>query len=264
MKMKLSRIILKSGFNRIIISKMLAVIIFSLLFLKSYSITDALKLKIQNATHSDEAVVRFLPSATAGFDSGYDAWKLFSSNPLVPSIYTRIDSVSALSINALPSLTNDVDIPIYIKVGATGNYTITATEIGAFAANIDIILEDTQTGYTQNLRVNTTYSINVTDTAIFNATANRFIVNFSIQITTSVLLYENTNCPLVYINDNVLNISHYEVMKKVQLYTIDGKLHFDAENTNQLIINIEEQHNKVMLLIISTKNKVFKQKILIR
>jgi len=250
--------------NKVIYFKFFFTIIFSTLLLKSYSITDALKLKIQNSTHSDETVIRFLPTATTGFDSGYDAWKMFSSNPLVPSIYTRIDSVSALSINALPSLVNDLNVPLYIKVGATDNYTIIATEIGTFAGNINIILEDTQTGYTQDLRTNASYTINVTDTAIFNATPNRFIVHFSVQVTTSLLSYENTHHPLVYISYNVLTISHSAIMDKVQLYTIDGKLLFDTENINQLSKNIEEESNKVMLLIIFTKDKVFKQKIVNR
>src|SRR6267378_3327803 len=61
---------------------------------------DAIKLKVSGNSYSDETVIRFLEGASPGFDSNYDAWKLFSPNQNVPSIFTKEKTGKAVSVNA--------------------------------------------------------------------------------------------------------------------------------------------------------------------
>lgn len=148
----------------------------------AFSITNALKLKISNAAYSDEAVIRYLAGATCGFDGSYDAWKLFSANKAVPAIYTEIGPASDLSINAYPALTKDEQMQVYVCVGSVGTYSITATEVGAFDAGVDIFIENTQTGYFQNLRTNSVFTFSVADTGVFNSSKGIFKVYFSLPV----------------------------------------------------------------------------------
>jgi PKD repeat protein len=114
--------------------------------------TDALKLRIEGNNFSDEAIVRFVPDATEGYDGNYDAWKLFSMNQQVPSIYTRIDSLTPLSINGLPIFQEKRTVEIFVDINAAGSYTIIPSEPGPFAAGVCIMLEEVQTGNYYDLR----------------------------------------------------------------------------------------------------------------
>ena len=143
------------------------------------SITNALKIKISDSLYSDEAVVRFLPNATSNFDSGYDAWKLFGSNPSVPAIFTNIDSQSHLSINALSAFAKetDFDLELSIKVSYSKFYTIKSIETGTFSNGVSIMLEDKITGMIYPFRNGSSLNIYLFANSI--ATAGRFILHFS-------------------------------------------------------------------------------------
>lgn len=161
------------AFNRMLL--FLIVLIISPLSL--FSISDALKIKISNVSYSDETVVRFLGSATTGFDSSYDAWKLFSSNANVPAIYTKIDSASELSINALPLLEEETTVALFLRLNVPGNYTFQSIELGAFPLKANIALEDTYTGMVYNFRGGSSFSINL---GIISSSSNsRFFLRFS-------------------------------------------------------------------------------------
>ncbi|MBA3705684.1 MAG: PKD domain-containing protein [Bacteroidetes bacterium] len=179
--------------------------IYSLIFLLAgtisancYAITNALKIKIASNSYSDETVIRYVTGATSGFDGSYDAWKLFSSNTAVPQIYTMIDATSSLSINAYPNLLTDQVVKVYARVGSIGTYTITVSEIGAFASNMDIIIENTACGSFQNLRTNPVYTFYVSDIAAFNSNPGKFKIHFSLPtvfaITNATKAANNGTC----------------------------------------------------------------------
>lgn len=163
---------------------MKAIFIFRLIILFNFiltnnlfSLNDALKIKLLNSTYSDEAVVRFLPNALPSFDSNYDAWKLFSSNNLIPAIYTKIDSASFLSINALPIYDSKQEIPLYVKITTPGAYTFQSIELGLFSANTSVFLEDKYTGMHYNFRNGASVSVYLHQTALTDS--NRFVLHFS-------------------------------------------------------------------------------------
>ncbi|MFZ4707611.1 MAG: T9SS type A sorting domain-containing protein, partial [Bacteroidales bacterium] len=100
-------------------------------------VPNLIRLEVSGNGYKDEAVVRFVPEATAGFDGNYDAHKLFGDVAAAAQIST---GSMPLAINSLPE-TNIV--PVGVKIGTSGTYTIAATEIN----NLEwVALEDTKTG----------------------------------------------------------------------------------------------------------------------
>ncbi|MDF2436012.1 MAG: hypothetical protein K0Q95_388 [Bacteroidota bacterium] len=144
----------------------------------SSAVSDALKIKVINGNTSDETVVRFLPGATSGFDGNYDAYKLFSTSAVVPAAFTRLDSATALSVNAMPSLNSITSIALYTHIKVAGNYTFQAIELGTgFPAGVIIKLEDTQTGISYNFRHGQSFSVFLPVNTI--TTSNRFTIHFT-------------------------------------------------------------------------------------
>ena len=103
---------------------------------------NALRIKITGNGYSDETIIRLVNGASQNFDGNYDAWKMFSPNPNVPSIYTAINTGQALSINSLPEFTKDTSITIYTNIPANGNYVINIEEVYAFTSNYKMSLSD--------------------------------------------------------------------------------------------------------------------------
>ncbi|MBL7884659.1 MAG: PKD domain-containing protein, partial [Bacteroidia bacterium] len=167
----------------------LALLIIGCLVEKSFSINDALKVKISNTTYSDETVVRFLDGATDNFDFDYDAWKLFSSNPNIPAIFTKTDSVSDLSINAFPNLTGKKEVELFLKIVTAGIYTIQAYEIGLFTEGTSIMLEDKYTGNVYFFKDNASITLNISATSVLSP--SRFVLHFSPP---TVLFSTNVSC----------------------------------------------------------------------
>ncbi len=84
-------------------------------FKNTPEIPQALRIRIENTTSSDEAAIVLSQYATDEFDGNKDAYKLLSTNKQVPQIYTTIDSTTRLSVNSLNSKVNSHEIPLYVK-----------------------------------------------------------------------------------------------------------------------------------------------------
>ena len=128
-------------------------------------VSDIVRLEVIGNGHTDETVIRVLETATSDFDGQWDAHKLFGSVDDAPAIYS-VDN-DMMAINSLPA-TNTV--PVGVKAGVPGEFTITATETSEFA---DVILEDLLTGAITDLKNNAytfSYDMNMD---------NRFILHFT-------------------------------------------------------------------------------------
>jgi hypothetical protein len=128
-------------------------------------VADIVRLEVSGNGYADETVIRFLDVATQSFDGDWDASKLFEEIPEAAAIYSTDNGMMA--INSLPA-TNTV--PLGVKAGIPGEFTITATETSEFA---DVILEDLLMGTFTDLKSNSyTFSYDMN----FD---NRFIVHFT-------------------------------------------------------------------------------------
>ncbi len=86
-------------------------------------IADIVRLEVSGNGYMDETAIRFLDIATSDFDADWDAHKLFGTVNEAPAIYCADNGMMA--INSLPE-TNTV--PVGVKAGVPGEFTITATE----------------------------------------------------------------------------------------------------------------------------------------
>ena len=127
-----------------------------------------LRLKMNGNGKSDAAVVYFKSNATEEFDGVYDAFRLFSwrMDPSdnrfmdVPHLFTVTSGEkTALSINALPEkLIGDVVIPLGVRIGTSGEYTITKEELNFVGVNVYLV--DKDENVTINLNTENVYTFN--------------------------------------------------------------------------------------------------------
>jgi hypothetical protein len=122
-------------------------------------VPDLINLRIEGNTGYDEAVIYFSSDATVAYDNEFDAYKLFAEFPR-SEIYSVIGANTKASINVLPDFQTSAMIPIGIRTGATGSYTLTASHMESFPAGTLIFLEDlgTPNHYTFNLIDNPVYT----------------------------------------------------------------------------------------------------------
>ncbi len=137
-------------------------------------IADMIRLEILDNKNDEfhQAIVMFRPDATEGFDSEYDAEKLFENNPAIPHLYTFTPKKEALIINTLPQAEETDIIPVAMKA-KVGKYTISAKELNLnrFAT---VYLQDTETGKIVDLSTN-----DYTFKHEGGETAGRFVLRFN-------------------------------------------------------------------------------------
>lgn len=128
-------------------------------------ISNYVKLKVSGTGYTDETVVRFVDSATDGFDGQWDAYKLSSMEEL-PEIFS-LSGETEMAINALPS-TESVQLGFRGQPGEY--YTFEATELSDLPY---VILEDKLTGISTDLS-ETGYTFSYQPDA-----GTRFILHFT-------------------------------------------------------------------------------------
>tara|TARA_B100000809_G_scaffold230609_1_gene245171 strand:- start:1102 stop:2343 length:1242 start_codon:yes stop_codon:yes gene_type:complete len=160
---------------------------------------NAFRIKIEGNGYSDETIIRMVNGASPNFDSMYDAWKLFSPNPNVPSIYTEISSGQELSINSLPEFTEDKSITLFTNIPTTGIYTLNIEEVYPLTSNYKISLTDIATN--SHYRVLSDTSLTFT----FNTQQNSPTFTFNIS---TPLLYSITNESCFTMNDGSVMIEN--------------------------------------------------------
>jgi hypothetical protein len=133
-------------------------------FYKS-AVSNLVRLQVSGQGFTDEAIVRFAANATAGFDGDYDAYKLFGDVAKAAQLYTL--GSTPLAINTMPETST---VPVGIHVGASGTYTIAATEINDFTK---VTLEDTKTAVFTDM-LTTSYTFNF----VPGENEQRFVLHF--------------------------------------------------------------------------------------
>jgi len=147
---------------------------------------DILKLNLNGLAYSDETIIRFNSMATNDFDLNLDALKFYSFTSDVPAITSLMDTTK-YSINALPLLTNDISLPIKVRVGISGTYSISLDSISRIPAGSCVILHDLKTGIQTDLRTTPTYTFTIADTTQYP----RFRLNIGKPVQTSAV---SANC----------------------------------------------------------------------
>jgi len=180
------------------------------------AIPNLLHLGITGNNYQDETYILFTPGATAGFDSDYDAYKLWGL-PDAPQLYSMIPG-AVLSGNVLPSIESNPEVSLGLRVGAETTYTITASGMESFDLSVPIYLDDLRLGVSANLRENPEYSFS----AAPGDPQNRFRVRF--HSTTGIDAQKAINIFIYAANEQLVlnNAGNYE--GNYYVYGINGQL----------------------------------------
>lgn len=131
------------------------------------------RLKMQGQpNYLEECVFYYQAGATNGFDSDYDAYKLFGPNP-APHISIDNDSL-LMSINGIPPVSQTYSTHILATTHLTGSFTITAADVQGFPSGTCIYLKDIQTNTTVNLLLSA-YAFYLSNTT----SSSRFILTIT-------------------------------------------------------------------------------------
>jgi hypothetical protein len=134
---------------------------------------NRLTLTLSNGTNWDDAIIMFENNSTAGQDRS-DAEKLFSMSTSIPQVYSIIDNNMKAGLNSLPPASN-ITVPVGFVAPADGNYSLKATGTETFGLLTGLVLEDLNTGISQDLIQNPVYSFS----SLEKEDAGRFLLHFS-------------------------------------------------------------------------------------
>jgi hypothetical protein len=157
-------------------------------------------------SYSDKISVHFNSNATAGYDPGFDAYKLEGLHE-APQLYTLIGDTH-VTCNSLPFDKKNMVILMDFSCGLPGGYTLVADSLGTFDSDISVSLEDLKLNSTQDLKINRVY--NFTYDTLDNA--SRFLLHF-----------DNPNLG-VNGTANIRPVEIYSFGSSVYIRSADGKM----------------------------------------
>ncbi len=144
-------------------------------FFRVGSISDLLRIALNDGTISDESAIRFSADATAEFDPNLDAYKL--KNPAV-NLSSVTDQGTKLAINSLPALDCTSSISLDVSDVAAGSYSFDFSGFDSFDDSVQFMLTDTFLGYSVDVKSNTHYDFQVTsDSASFGSERFKIIIS---------------------------------------------------------------------------------------
>lgn len=202
-------------------------------FIKSSSSLTSGKLfraKLEGNNFKDEAIVRFDDNSTLNFDGAFDAIKLYSSKAEVPSV-AFVTANKDLSINTLPTDMPNLSIPVRVKVGVSGNYTLSFEGLDTFDEHTCVTFEDLKTGTKTNINDLGAYQFYMESIT----SAPRFIIHIAKNPTVAV---ENASCSnskdgsIELINSN--NYSSWSYLVKDQKGVAVAESNASSSNINNL------------------------------
>lgn len=198
-----------------------------------FSNNNAFRFKIIGNGYSDETIVRLTNGATDNFDGNYDAWKLFSPNQNVPSIYTQIVAGQELSINALPEYDFDKSVTIYTNIPANGTYILEIEEIFPLTSNYKVSLTSIST--------NTHYHILGDTSIVFSFNQQQGVPTFTFNISTPLAI-STTNESCFNSNDGKITLIKkgntdwsYEILDTSNNMLLSGSSTVDSIQFNNFI-----------------------------
>jgi hypothetical protein len=212
------------------------------------TIENLLKLNVKGSGAAEDfAFIHFRPEATSGFDFEYDTYKLFGLQD-APQLYSITPS-EILSINSLADVASRPTVAMGLKVGVNGTYTLTASDLGTFAAGSDIYLEDVLANKVQDLNSNPVYTFSATSGDL----EHRFNIHFaSVGVSenkpSGIKIYSNENTVFVNIpsdmkgNIVVYNMLGIEITRTtIQAYSLN-KINLDVP-TGFYLVKVDGDSN---------------------
>jgi trimeric autotransporter adhesin len=212
----------------------------------------------------DETVIYYQSGATAGFDAGYDAYKLTGPNP-APHISQEQGGI-LLAINGIEYVQQSFSIAIKVSTPASSTFTISASDFAELPLGTSVYLKDCFTGITTNILLGD-YRFQLSDTT----SNSRFIifihgVQQSEQTPVNEIKVTNKTEKKLSIKSTGKDRKDYEV----ELLNIIDRRSIIREtlaagNSEEALLDLQNVEKGLYILSISSKKGiVYQSKVLLR
>lgn len=222
----------------------------SQLSMKVNSTTEMHRIWLELANSSNYSVttlIGYIENATNGYDSQYDAIPYMNN---IFNIYSLIEGENfVIQGRALPFNVND-QVPLGILVPSAGTYSIGINQVDGLFLNSEqgIYLVDTELGTIHNLKIQPYF---------FSAPAGynggRFVMSYT-NATLQINNFESIQSLSVIANETIQIDSRGELIQKVLIYDISGKLLFEKNEiaADKLNISTIQKTNAILLITVET------------
>jgi hypothetical protein len=181
-------------------------------------------------SYTDKVSVHFNPATTAGYDPGFDAYKLAGLSD-APQLYTMAGTTK-VTCNDQPFSQRNMTIPMGFNCGLNGQYTLSAGSLETLEPQVVVTLKDKKTGSTQDLRTNPSYSFayNTSDNA------DRFELLFYNPTFGIANVQDDPGAIRIYSSDNTICVvkSNADIRGNVVVYNLLGAEVFRANSITDL------------------------------
>lgn len=208
----------------------------------------------------DKISVFFVPEATAGYDEGIDAQKLWGGFD-APQLYSKVAGDQNLTLNGQPWIGESQVVQLGFSDGVSGDFKFTASGVESFDHKY-VYLVDKVTNTWQELNQNPVYTFSYTA----GEADNRFELHFmtfalgtSSPEMTTMKIYSNEE--YLY----VMNVDKDIQKGKVELFDMTGRSIFVANLMNNKVSkynpNVTEGYYAVK---VTTQNGTYSQKVYLK
>ena len=238
--------------------------------LKSTTIYDLIRVKIENPYLYDQAVVYFYD----GFSDGRgpeDSDKMFNSSEMIPEIFTRIGNED-FAINGFSSLEGKsyVSVPLSVRNRVADDCVISA-DLSDFTEEFDVVLEDKELERYTNLRT-TTYAYTPFALGIEH---ERFVLHLSrktiSKVTTGIMDEKSDEDNVhVYSKNEILNVdissnalTNPVTTGKIEVFNLNGRK-VTSRMANAGSNQIELAGGHIYIVSVALGNQITMKKVAVR
>lgn len=228
-------------------------------FYKSDETNQMLLIKATGNGITTQTAIRFNTEATQQADRLYDVYKIMTSSPDVPNVYTQVGN-EKMAINTLPAVAGNETVPMYFEAGMDGTYTFDASEIESLDPDLPVFLEDVAIDYFQNLRTNPSYSFAHTSGAVKDFKIHfKDVTGIETPETLQVACYLSNN--LLYVNFTEQEMANMPGGAMLSVYSVTGQQLLQTKITQQVNTIPFRASQAIYLVRITSDNQNFSTKI---
>lgn len=212
-------------------------------FKSTADVTECLRIELSNESYSDETIVRFVEGTSMNFDNNYDAFKKFSTNSMIPQVYTKTGKNELLTINSLPSERDYSQEVLFMNIPQSGVYTVSFEGVWDIDHSKTVYLEDTEEDTLIDLRVNEVYEFY--SKSSFNS--ERFIIHVGMPLTIDSFV---SNESALNKKDGAVDIEIYggaQPLVKVEWSTGQISEDISAVAAGEYIVSITDANGDVLV-----------------
>ncbi len=225
-------------------------------FYKSGS-NDAIQILVTGNGLSDKLLVYFNKSATAGFDSEYDAYKLRGIAE-APQIYTTAEGID-LTLNTLPA-EPEMIIPMGFETGVEGDCQLIAKELGIMDDDDELYLEDKLLNQMILLTENDIYEFSASP----NDDPDRFNLHFIFNDTQPVIVDDPYKINIYSIEKEIFVRLYGPGNCKIFVYDFMGQLVAEGNGYDYSLTKIKiDSKTGIYIVKVIDNKKVYSEKVYI-